>query len=54
MLKLDVLSRSELNQVTKRQIAQQQVWRSVPADGVEVECCGETLTVLPGVFPPRR
>jgi release factor glutamine methyltransferase len=53
MTQFPTLDRAELELVSRLQVAQQRTWQELPADGVEVECDGESFTVLPNVFPPR-
>lgn len=53
MVCFETLNKAQLEAVTKNQLKQQREWRSISARGIEVECGGEMLLVLPNVFPPR-
>ena len=54
MLNIDVLSSVQMKEIDKRQAQQQTDWKSIPTEGVPTHFAGKNLTVLPGVFPPRR
>jgi release factor glutamine methyltransferase len=53
MPRFATLTEADLELVSGAQVAQQQSWRTAPAEGYTVECGGEHFTVLPNVFPPR-
>jgi len=50
---IKTLGKAELEQISRDQVRQQQEWRNLPLEGLKVECCGQSFTVLPNVFPPR-
>ena len=54
MHRFSTLNDTELDTVLRLQAQQQQqTWRTLPEEGIDVEFEGETLKVLPNVFPPR-
>ncbi|MEM7208674.1 MAG: tRNA (adenine(22)-N(1))-methyltransferase TrmK [Pseudomonadota bacterium] len=54
MLKIEVLSDEQMNVVDRRQIQQQVDWTSIPPEGIRTRFADVDLTLLPGVFPPKR
>ncbi len=54
MLNLEVLSDKQMESIDQRQTQQQADWQSIPSDGMKTRFIGIELTILPGVFPPKR